>query len=538
MCYFEFTLIIIKIEVDMKNGYLNYSTESFFLKKVIRNSFNMCGYLLFFLILFSCQNEEEILPGGDGIDIPAEATTKLMKLSNGLGDWDAGVILGNQGYLTYQAQAGDDMSDDEYLQYISVDGLSDCTILANRLTHLPEIVYCDDATWYFDNHGDTTIVVSRTVNEGVELLDSIPFRFSMVNETREFTKSNDRQVTVIEYINRDDEIQRALKALDKVLDAGDTYTTGQIKYLKKALDKLSPFYYYENVEDIIDSLDLCREKWEIDPDSMIYCFAQYAEKKRKKIVDVTYGITVQTDRVPKEIYCNSAVVRGRIFCPSDDVFKQGTWGILYSQDPNSLDLEHCEGHVEATTLDFAVELRGLDINTTYYYKAYYKFKSKNHGDLHFSYGDPDAQFYASSDFFQGEFKTPLPHVSLISMDAWEGDNWWCNESMGCGGCFTIKLQTENIKYILGMSRYAQNSPDGGWYVLPDITDADSLASYEKKLQSVFNAVEYEYEKVFYPTTSGSDTYKIDVILRISKERIHTYRASYNFSYGSFGLHLN
>lgn len=368
------------------------------------------------MLISACGSDEETIKQ-DGNAYPEGY---MVKLTSNIGEWDTGVLYADNGYILLDEDI-DNCSGTSFLQIMSPNEEYDCGLYLNKETCLPECLITDDATTYYHNIGDSMMVVSRLGNDNTISIDSLYFHLNP-QETR--TTGNKKQWTTITYVNRDDKVKKACKALDAILNA-QTVTSSQIKRLKDALDDISLFYYYDNVEDIIDSLDLCRDTYGEEGDSVIYCFTQYATKKRVKKYDpVRYGITVINYR-PVKVMSTSAIVQGRIFCANDKVKKLGKWGVIYSKNKNGLSLDNCDGIAYANELDFDVKLTKLEPKTTYYYKAFYKFNSKNHEDLVFSYGDPKAESYTTSDFWTYDFTTkelPDDAVDLGLSVLWANHN--------------------------------------------------------------------------------------------------------------------
>lgn len=370
----------------------------------MRHSAVMLGALL----LCACSEEK----GEDKPLIPVETVLQdgMIKLTDGIGEWEQAVIYEKDGYVLYQEAVEEEA---DYVQFVSPDDSYDCCIYADRNSHLPEALAFADERFYFENQADTAIIVSHTADDGMERLDSIPFRFASAQSKADPT------TIIISYQSTDDRIQRVIKALDAVLASGDHYTSAQVKKLKKALDSISMFYYYDNVESIIDELDLCREEYGETGKEVAYCFAQYATKKRLILtVDVKYAITVRTELGAREVYCNSAVVAGSINCMDKSFREKGQWGIVYSKVREGLTLDNCEGVVYANrngSKNFSLELTDLEKNTTYYYKTFYQFDADDHGDLVFGYGKRDAKYYVDSDSRAGSFTTREVTIELVSL---------------------------------------------------------------------------------------------------------------------------
>lgn len=383
----------------------------------------------------------------DGLISVSEALKNgMIKLTENIGEWETAVIYAEDGYILYKNDTINESQSMDYFQIQSPNADYDCAIYADKFTSIPEILILGDETYHFYNEGDSVIYVSRSTEEGTETLDSIPF--TMTDETQSRASA-----TTITYLNRDDKVQRVIKALDAILNAGTNYTSHQINKLKQALDDISMFYYYEDVENIIESLDLCRETYGETGDSVIYCFTQYATKVKVVTYDpVKYSIYVQTGW-PKSVQGTSAIVRGKVSCMSNAYRDLGRWGIIYSTNRSNLSFENCEGIVYTDRADFQVRLAGLKENTTYYYKAFYKFNNSNHGDLCFKYGDRNAEYYVDRWYHSFTTKDEEVPIQIVQMEQLSA------ESYGPGMIKfkasvkiekTNRQEDENLKYGLGI----------------------------------------------------------------------------------------
>lgn len=364
-------------------------------------------------IFTSCSNDDEFrLNSEDESFLSSVLKKNLIKFTEGIGDWETAVIYEEDGYILYKEEKINETKTVDYYQIESPDGDYDCAILADQETSIPLMLIMGKEQYNFIRKGSDKLYISRSTEEGSELIDSL--QYSINNEGT--ASRGGFKFTTIEYINRDDKVKKVVKALDAILSAGDNYTSHQIKELKKALDNISIFWYYENVEEIIDELDLCREQYGETGNDVIFCFTQYAEEaKVHTLTTVRSGINVKTGISPLKETENSAIVYGEVGCPDDQFYTLGRWGIIYSRNKN-LSMDNYEGIVYATKGNFEdvswsgkdnfrVTLNNLKPNTTYYYAAFYQFNSSDHGDLYISYGDKKAESYADIGISPNEFTT-------------------------------------------------------------------------------------------------------------------------------------
>lgn len=342
----------------------------------------------FVAIMLSSCSEDESYNTGEETFLAKILKKNLIKFDSGIGEWETAVIYDEEGYFLYKEEKIDETKTVDYYQIESPDGDYDCAIFADQETSIPQMLIMGNERYNFIRKGSDKLYISRSTEDGCELIDSL--QYSINDES--ISSRGGFTFTTIQYINRDDKVKKVVKALDAILSAGDNYTSYQIKKLKEALDNISIFYYYENVEEIIEELDLCREIYGETGNEVIWCFTKYAiEKKIIKYDPCKYGISLEADHSPRNITMNSANVGGQVSCPSDKFYTLGRWGIIYSRNKN-LSMDNYEGIVYATkgnfedvswsgSDNFRVTLNDLEPNTTYYYKTFYIFNSSDHGDL-------------------------------------------------------------------------------------------------------------------------------------------------------------
>lgn len=377
------------------------------------------------MCLVSCDelSDKEDEQGGNLMSVTEALKNGMIKITKNIGDWDAAVLYAEDGYIMYKNEVIDDTRNMDYIQIQSPDADYDCAIFANSDNSLPELMAIGDEQFFFYNDGDSIISISHTAKDGVEQVDSIPYVIAM--DSRSLGQAT------ITYKNSDDKVQKAIKSLNAILQR-TSYASDKFEKLKKALDEIAKRDYHVNSASVVDSIDLCKKFYDEQGDSVVYCVAAAADKDKVKYRDVKYSISVETRR-PVNVEAHSAVVVGRISCVSENFRKLGTWGVIYSTDRHNLSLEHNEGIVYANSnsnKEFRITLSELKASTTYYYKAFYKFNSKNHGDLRFSYGNPDAESYV--DNWDRSFTTKEAslcpdnhHPHAIDLGLPSGTKWAC-----------------------------------------------------------------------------------------------------------------
>lgn len=360
----------------------------------------LCVFATLIIFFASCDSKDD---NESSVNDKINDIVKLgmLKIDKGVGNWDFGIICDAESYLLYEQNEDDDIFD--YMSISSVEEDVDCGIFVNPADALPGVVSFDDETFLFDNIGDSILEVSKMGVEDVEYLSSIPISYDNGTDY-----SRGKASVLITYEPDKDMAKRAAGLLWSIIDNGGTYNSSNLEHLKKVLNKIFLMRYYDDVESVLDELELCAERYKTDNDvdSLVYCFASNAEKSKIRYHDpVKYGLSLRFENA-YNIKSNSANISGRVFCASNHFDSLGKYGIVYSKSPNDFDLSdesklaYARGNHNG---NFSVRLSNLEPNTTYYYKAFYKFDSGNHGDIVFSYGPQKAASYMTSK--TGSFTT-------------------------------------------------------------------------------------------------------------------------------------
>ena len=394
------------------------------MRKFYYAQFFFVAVLLSVIGLASCDevSDNEDKQGENLLSVSEVLKDGMIKITKHIGDWDAAVLYAEDGYIMYKNEVIDDTRNMDYIQIQSPDADYDCAIFANSDNSLPELMAIGDEQFFFYNDGDSIISISHTATDGVEQVDSIPYTIAM--------DSRSQGQATITYKNSDDEVQRAIKSLNTILQR-TSYASDKFEKLKKALNEIVKRDYHINSTNVVDSIDLCKDFYDEQGDSVVYCFAATADKDKVKYRDVKYSISVETLR-PVIVKANTAVVAGRISCISEKFRKLGRWGVIYSTDRKNLSFGG-KAVIVAANIDsnkeFRVTLTELEAGTTYYYKAFYYFHSGNHGNLRFSYGNPNANSYVSKESsFTVKELALCPdnhHPHAIDLGLPSGTKWAC-----------------------------------------------------------------------------------------------------------------
>lgn len=223
------------------------------------------------------------------------------------------------------------------------------------------------------------------------------------------------------------------EVLELVLSAGGTYSyQTTVGYNREALlsavdHKEYQFFFQRKLAAIVALLDgadipaeyasviakfkaICMRTLASDPDATLQNLIKsglvdqkgnaefvtdMTDSFEKIVVKVHYSIMLWTGKASFKVGGTSCTLSGTIHCASEDFDTYGTYGIVCDTDIDNLTVDKAEyagaGKQQGVSTHFDVDFRGLKANTTYYYRAYYKFNSADHGGLSFRYGDPDAE---------------------------------------------------------------------------------------------------------------------------------------------------
>lgn len=420
----------------------------------------LCVFATLIIFFASCDSKDD---NESSVNDKINDIVKLgmLKIDKGVGNWDFGIICDAESYLLYEQNEDDDIFD--YISISSAEEDVDCGIFVNPADGLPGVVSFDDETFLFDNIGDSILEVSKMGVEDIEYLGSIPISYDNGPDY-----SRGKASVLITYEPDKDMAKRAAGLLWSIIDNGGTYNSSNIEHLKRVLNKIFLMRYYDDVESVLDELELCAERYKTDNDvdSLVYCFASNAEKSKIRYHDpVKYGLSLRFENA-YNIKSNSANISGRVFCASNHFDSLGKYGIVYSKSPNDFDLSDESKLVYARgnhNGNFSVRLSNLEPNTTYYYKAFYKFDSGNHGDIVFSYGPQKAASYMTSSTKSfvtqnGEFPVKITKLEV------EGENNRCTLSEDGELTFSFNLKASakrnsDVPLInWGLDIY---KPDGG-----------------------------------------------------------------------------
>lgn len=328
--------------------------------------------------LTSCSSDDDT-PSQAQILQKAEG---IIPLTSNIGNWDA-AYLTKQGYFCYSADAlsskGEEASDSKYssITYMTADGSDIVSILATKENNIPTQLVMKNAIIYFSFPNDSILELLYDDGKTVTMLDSIAYsKESLTNLNNDAFKS-------------------ALTNTAKLLKGNDNGTRSaevpsSYEIFGDVFEDVSNESYVEDAE--LTSSITTSETGD-------YTFTEtVSEWYDSEIGDyVCNTLSLWTGKATYKVGGSSCTLSGTIWCPSNVYNEYGTYGIICDESQSNLSLGNAEyegaGYQSADDLSFSVDFRGFKPNTTYYYRAYYKFNGSDHGGISPKYGNPTDQVF-------------------------------------------------------------------------------------------------------------------------------------------------
>ena len=320
----------------------------------------------------ACSSNNDDGSGGEGGGTNSVVGIKSLSPTL-LGDWDDGYATSKGSFLIkeYGAPASAKLRKAEgtsaelltrTIYFSTVDGSTKAMLLVSKETNRP---------------------IQLVMNEGI-------LNFSFLNDnTLElvFKRGSD-----ISYVNQ---IEYDKDALDAALAAARYTNNLQISlfYFVKVLDtkKISSYpavvaaaNYFKQILDMsFDASSVATA----EEAGVSTSFAKEADSFESSYAKTVYNtVTMWTGKASFKVGGSSCTLSGTVFCVDPAFEDAGEFGIVCDKDQSKLFVGQAEfeGVGELTDdANFDVDFRGLTATTTYYYRAYYKFKngSTSYGSL-------------------------------------------------------------------------------------------------------------------------------------------------------------
>ena len=298
----------------------------------------------------------------------------IIEVTSGIGNYDA-AYLTKYGYFCYNKNFGNTIDKDKKIYssitYMPVGGAEFISLVSTQTDNIPNQLIANDGIVYFSFPNDSILELLFDDGKEIKMLDSIPYlKKDLINVSS----------------TMGDAFKSSLANAASLLKKNRTENTVTKCY--ELFDNVSNEPYVKN-EEIVDGIS--------KGESGNYKFVETISVWDSDSVEdnICNTLSLWTGKATYKVGGSSCTLSGTIFCTSNAYNTYGTYGIICDADISKLSVGNAEyegtGYQSETDLSYGVDFRGLKPNTTYYYKAFYKFNSSDHGNLVPKYGSPTDQ---------------------------------------------------------------------------------------------------------------------------------------------------
>ena len=329
---------------------------------------------------------------------PVADLDKIALVTEGIGDWNKAYVT-PEGYFAYRESAIEPVSraggldEYDYLSYMSLDKSTKINILLSRDEKLPmQIIFEDKTSLYFsylDNTTDAKTVLELVYDDGTEMkkVGGFTYEFAEWESLKATYSSKDVLIKALAYFNFF--MDKSECELPSVAGLADTFA-----------DVVSLDISVDIDVDIILGLE--------KEDDGTFVFITDIDIIFEVVIEKQYDLALWTGEATFKVGGSSCTLKGSIWCASPIFNDYGVYGIVCDTDPAKLTLDaspEFSGTGTQIGEEFEVDFRGLKPNTTYYYRAYYKFNGTDHGGLTFVNAETSADNQIGYDMIIKEFTT-------------------------------------------------------------------------------------------------------------------------------------
>lgn len=333
-----------------------------------------------FAIGFAASDDDNGQGGGD--DTPSTGVEGVIELKGKIGAWDVAYATG-LGYFCYKDDiggnaggTGEDGDNYNALTYMSADGTDFACLIANKTENIPTQMVTSKGVVYFSFPNDSILELLYDNGEGMVMLDSIAYeKVSLPG----FDAANKGDVF------------KATLANAALLLKKNTGKLGGNEAIKALVEKFAKLFESISIKPYVTD-DKFVAEIEIGQ-SGNYQFTVTIQKWYDENINnnVCNVLSLWTGKATFKVGGSSCTLSGTVLCPSSAYNTYGTYGIICDADKAKLTLGNSEfegtGYQSKEDLSFSVDFRGFKPNTTYYYRAYYKFNGSDHGNIVPKYGN-------------------------------------------------------------------------------------------------------------------------------------------------------
>lgn len=308
----------------------------------------------------------------------------IVKVDEKIADWDGGYVT-PYGYFTYMKDVKAETEGQfSAFSYLSVDNEEMATLIVTKKENLPtQLVVKDVGIIYFSFPNDEIVELLFDNGENVQFLGSylcpkalLP-TFVEMDKLDVFRGALANAAAIIRANTGEETIKPEVAAL--------------VNSFADLFEQVAGLDYEEN-DAVIDRL-------EINEATGNYEFAQLLSDwfNAEIVVRIYNTISIWTGKATYKVGGSSCTLSGTIWCMADVYNALGTYGIVCDTNKKKLTVGEDGAEYQGTgyqpygALSYDVDFRGLKPNTTYYYRAYYKFNDFSHGTLIPRYGNTTDQ---------------------------------------------------------------------------------------------------------------------------------------------------
>lgn len=413
---------------------------------------------------------ENIIDNCDDVTLSQESILQkaegIIELKSGISNWDA-AFLTKLGYFCYKQDASSVANKYNSITYMPADGSDIVSLIATKADNIPTQIVSPNGIVYFSFPNDTILELLYDDGKTVMMLDSIAYsKKELINLTAS---------------KKGDSFKATLSAAASLLKKNTT----RFSDVEKITDLYSTVFedisvqpYVQNNE-IISAITMS--------ESGNYEFTETIEEWYGDEIGefVCNTLSLWTGKATYKVGGSSCTLSGTIWCPSNTYNLYGTYGVVCDEKLSKLAVGSAEyegkGFQSEDELSYSVDFRGLKPNTTYYYKAYYKFNSSDHGNIAPKYGSPTDQIIydtAVKSFKTGDNTLTVDVVMCIDVTGSMSGiiNTVKNNAIGFYDSFNSCCEEEGIQ-LTGLNAqviaFRDKNEDYNWletsttYSLPD-----------------------------------------------------------------------
>lgn len=329
---------------------------------------------LFAVSLSSCSSDDDASSQADVL----KKAKGIVELKSGIGEWDA-AYLTKSGYFCLRNDFADAdasaASKYSSVAYMSADGSDLASLISTKADNIPSQLVTKKGVLYFSFPNDTILELLLDDGKQVVMLDSIPYS----------------KADLIANAHGGDAFKAALSNAAELLQKSNS-DNSQGKAMAKTYGDV---FAQVSGEPYVDDEALAGEM--TTTDSGDYEFAEaVGEWYDDEVGGFVYNaLSIWTGKATYKVGGSSCTLSGTIWCPSGTYNQYGTYGILCDASKEKLTVGNAEyedtGLQDDDDLSYSVDFRGLKPNTTYYYRAFYKFNGSDHGSIVPKHGSPTDQ---------------------------------------------------------------------------------------------------------------------------------------------------